>query len=72
MKLTSAEIRNLNNDEVREKLNQVREELMKLRFRHSSGELTDYTQIRATRRTIARLSSALTERMAKAETEDKA
>ena len=44
------------------RLSDTREELMKLRFQLSSGELTDFTRLRQTRRMIARLLTALTER----------
>ena len=36
-------------------MNDAREELMKLRFQQATGELTDYTRLRYTRRDIARL-----------------
>jgi len=38
-----------------EELDDARESLMRLRFQLTTGELTDHTQIRSTRRKIARL-----------------
>lgn len=63
MNLKANEIRNMSTDELIKKTNDAREELMNLRFRLSTGELTDYTQIRHTRRTIARLTTVLNQRM---------
>jgi large subunit ribosomal protein L29 len=56
------EIRDLSEDAVLAKLNDTKEELMKLRFQQASGELTDYTRLRQTRRTIARLYTILKEK----------
>lgn len=63
MKMKTTEIRNLTTQEIQERLNEARDELMKLRFRLATGELTDHSQMQVTRRTIARLSTILTERM---------
>lgn len=49
------EIRALTADEIMTRLDDAREELMNLRFRASTGELTDPNQLRVTRRLIARL-----------------
>lgn len=57
-----SEIRALSDSELISRLNEAREELMKLRFQHATGELTDYTRLRHTRRTIARLLTILNER----------
>jgi large subunit ribosomal protein L29 len=40
----------------------AKEELMNLRFRLATGELTDYTRLSYTRRLIARYYTVLTER----------
>ncbi len=56
------EIRALSTEEIRAQLIDTKEELMRLRFQQASGELTDYTRLRHTRRTIARLYSILNER----------
>ncbi len=57
-----SEIRALKTPEIEGKLDDAREELFKLRFQHYSGQLKDYTRMRATRRLIARLSTVLRER----------
>ena len=45
------------------RLNDAREELMKLRFQQATGELTDHTRLRYLRRDIARLMTIYDERM---------
>lgn len=57
-----SEIRALATPEVEAKLDDAREELFKLRFQFRSGQLSDYTRLSATRRTIARLMTVLRER----------
>lgn len=59
--------RSLSADELRVELTDARQELMNLRFQISSGELTDYTRLRHTRRMIARILTALSERERQAE-----
>ena len=54
-------LRELSQDDLRGRLDDAREELMKLRFQQSTGELTDFTQLRQTRRLIARLMTILHE-----------
>jgi large subunit ribosomal protein L29 len=63
------EVRALSTDAIVAKLNDTKEELMKLRFQMSSGELSDFTRLRQTRRTIARLASVLNERQRNLESE---
>ncbi len=62
MKLKASEIREMSTPEIQARLSDAREELMKLRFRQATGELTDTSQLRQTRRTIARLLTILAER----------
>ena len=57
-----ADIRALSSAELQTKINDAREEYRNLRFQQATGELTDFTRIRQTRRLIARLTTALTER----------
>jgi large subunit ribosomal protein L29 len=57
-----SEIRGLQTPEVEAKLDDAREELFKLRFQFKSGQLTDYSRISASRRSIARLMTVLRER----------
>ena len=56
------DLRSLTTDQLEKELNDTREELMKLRFQMSTGELTDFTRLRITRRQIARLLTLLNER----------
>ena len=70
--MKSAEIRSLSTEAIQARLNDAKEELMNLRFQQATGELTDYTRVRYTRRTIARLSTILNERMQTGLTEGEA
>lgn len=56
------DLRSLTTDQLEKELNDTREELMKLRFQMSTGELTDFTRLRITRRQVARLMTLLNER----------
>jgi large subunit ribosomal protein L29 len=56
------EIRDLSTDEIVNRLDESREELMNLRFQQATGELVDYTRLRQTRRLIARFQTILNER----------
>jgi len=64
------EVRALSTDQIETQLNDTREELMKLRFQMTSGELSDFTRLRQTRRSIARLSTVLNERLRDTESEE--
>ncbi len=58
-----SEIRELSTiDAIQAKLNDAREELMKLRFQQSTGELTDHSRLRTLRRDVARMMTILHER----------
>lgn len=63
MKIKVSKIRNMTAEEIQQQINEAREELMKLRFQQATGELSDHTQIRTTRRSIARLTTILNERI---------
>jgi large subunit ribosomal protein L29 len=52
---------NLSVGELNSKITDAREELMNLRFQQATGELTDYTRLRYTRRQIARMLTILGE-----------
>ena len=56
------EIRELSTDEVVSRLDDAREELMRLRFQTATGELQDTNQLSITRKLIARLLTILKER----------
>lgn len=58
------EIRSLSTDAIRSRIEDAREELMRLRFQQSTGELTDTSRLRVARRDIARLITILNEQMA--------
>lgn len=62
-------LRELSLNELRTKLEDAREELMKLRFQQATGELTDLMRIRYTRREIARLLTIIHEKELEASTE---
>jgi large subunit ribosomal protein L29 len=64
------EVHALSTEAIQAQLNDSKEELMKLRFQLSSGELTDYTRLRQMRQTIARLTSVLNERLRNPESEE--
>jgi large subunit ribosomal protein L29 len=60
--METAEIRDMSVEKIQEELESAREGLMRLRFQLTTGELTDHTQIRFTRRNIARLITILKEK----------
>jgi large subunit ribosomal protein L29 len=55
------EIRSKSVDEIEELLDEAREEYFKLRFRFSSGQLTDTSQLNIARRNVARIATILKE-----------
>lgn len=57
-----AEIREMSIEDIELELDDTREELMRLRFQQTTGELTDHNQMRNTRVKIARLLTVLNER----------
>jgi large subunit ribosomal protein L29 len=64
-----SEIRALKLEEIKSKLTDSREELMKLRFQQVTGQLTDSSRLRIVRRDIARMETILREQMAVVEGE---
>jgi large subunit ribosomal protein L29 len=64
------EVRALSTEAIQAQLQDTKEELMKLRFQLSTGELSDFTRLRHTRRIIARLSTVLNERQRNPESEE--
>jgi large subunit ribosomal protein L29 len=56
-----AEIRELSVEQIRTKVTDAREELMKLRFQQVTGQLTDFSRLRILRRDIARMETLLHE-----------
>jgi large subunit ribosomal protein L29 len=53
------EIRKLAAEEIRTKIADSREEMMKLRFQQVTGQLTDTSHLRVLRRNIARMETIL-------------
>jgi large subunit ribosomal protein L29 len=66
------DLRSLSIDELRKQLNDTSEELMNLRFQQSTGELTDFTRLRQTRRLIARILTLISEKERMAQVEGEA
>jgi large subunit ribosomal protein L29 len=59
--MKSKEIRNLSAEQIKAKVADTHEELMKLRFQQVTGQLTDTSRLRTLRRDIARLETILAE-----------
>ena len=59
--MKSKEIRNLSAEEIKAKVADTREELMKLRFQQVTGQLTDTSRLRILRRDVARMETILAE-----------
>lgn len=66
------EIRAMSAEQIRSKISDTREEVMKLRFQQVTGQLTDTSRLRILRREIARMESILHEMTGSAVTEGKA
>ncbi|MFO7624872.1 MAG: 50S ribosomal protein L29 [Anaerolineales bacterium] len=60
--MKASEIRELSTEAIRNRLNDSKEELMRLRFQQATGELTDHSRMRQVRRRIARMLTILNER----------
>ena len=67
--MKSKDIRALNPEEVKSKIADAREEMMKLRFQQVTGQLTDTSRLRTIRRDIARMETILSEQTAEVEGE---
>ena len=65
--MKAKEIRNLSSDELKKKIDDARQELMNLRFQMVTGQLTDHSRFKVTRRSIARFETILAERVRQAE-----
>jgi large subunit ribosomal protein L29 len=57
-----SEIRGLSTSEIEGKVDDAREEQFRLRFQFRTGQLTDYSRIVVSRRSVARLLTVLRER----------
>lgn len=60
--MKASELHSLSDTELRTKLDEAREELMKLRFQFTQGQLNDYNRLRFVRRDVARIATILRER----------
>jgi len=58
----SAEVHNLKDDELVERIRQTRDEQFALRLQHATGELENTSRITAVRRDVARLLTVARER----------
>jgi large subunit ribosomal protein L29 len=61
--MKTKEIREMQLEQVRSRLEESREELLKLRFQQVTGQLTDTSRLRILRREIARMETILAEGM---------
>ena len=68
--MKAAEIRKLNEAELQEQITDARHELLNLRFRTITGQVTDTSRIRYIRRDIARMETILRERQLEETTEE--
>jgi large subunit ribosomal protein L29 len=59
--MKTEEIRKLSLEEVRSKVADARDELMKLRFQQVTGQLTDTSRLRILRRDVARMETIIKE-----------
>ena len=59
--MKASEIRDLNPDEIHQKVSDLKEELFNLRFQHEIGQLENPQRMKQTKRDIARLKTILRE-----------
>ena len=57
--MKAQEIREMQVEQLRSKISDTREEMMKLRFQQVTGQLTDSSRLRILRRDIARMETIL-------------
>lgn len=60
--LTAADLRKLSAEELRSKLAEEREALMTARFKHATAQLEKTSELKASRRLVARISTVLNEK----------
>ena len=60
--MNAKEIRELSTEEIKNKLMDSRQELMNMRFQMVTGQLTDTSRFKITRRQIARFETILAQR----------
>lgn len=59
--MKAGEVRDLNLEEMHQKVSDLKEELFNLRFQHSIGQLENPQRMKETKRDIARLKSIIRE-----------
>jgi large subunit ribosomal protein L29 len=64
--MKTEEIRSMQLEQIRSKLSDTREELMKLRFQQVTGQLTDTSRLRVLRRDVARMETILNQALRQA------
>jgi len=69
--MKTEEIRAMPLEQIRSKISDAREELMKLRFQQVTGQLTDSSRLRILRRDIARMETILNQGLHQAAEEGK-
>lgn len=62
----ASEVRDMTEDQLKDKLIQLKKEQFNLRFQRATGQLEKTTQVRSVRRDIARIKTILREKVAKA------
>jgi len=67
--MKTEEIRKMNEDEIRTKLEETRKEYMLLRFQAVSGQLTDTSKVTKIKREVARMETILREKQLDAKEE---
>ena len=67
--MKTAEIRKASTEKIRSYLDDARDNYFKLRFRFTTGQLTDHSRLKIARREIARLATILHERELELESE---
>ena len=67
--MKTTEIRNASSDVIHTYLDDARENYFKLRFRFTTGQLTDHSRLKIARKEIARLATILRERELEIESE---
>ena len=60
--MTNKEIRDLTNEEIVKKIDEMKEELFNLRFSQATGNLEKPSRIRELRKSVARMKTILRER----------
>ncbi len=61
--MKASELRELSDTELNKKMDELREDLLRLRFKLSTGELEDTTKLRTSRKDIARIQTILNQRL---------